>query len=78
MSDKSSTIAEGVLIGREHWDIPVRVGLRPYLDFIRHMDEQVRFLVIQWSHTASPSAKNPWNQTRRMDLESRSLRRRQP
>lgn len=74
MSNKSSsTIAEGVLIGREHWDIPVRVELRPYLNFIRRIDCQLHALEERWSHTASPSAKNYWNQPRGVGVKGSSL-----
>jgi hypothetical protein len=37
-----------VNMGREHWDVPVRVELRPYLDFTRRMNIQLRHLVERW------------------------------
>ncbi|MCE5268087.1 MAG: hypothetical protein LLG00_09400 [Planctomycetaceae bacterium] len=55
MSKKKS--AAGVLIGRDYWEIPVRIRLRAYLNFGRRMDGQLRRLVDQWSCTASPWAR---------------------
>jgi len=78
MSNKPTTAAEGVLIGREHWDVPVRVELRPYLDFVRRMDCQLRWLAIRWSHAASPAAGSIWDEPRGVGVESRSPQRRGP
>jgi hypothetical protein len=39
-------------IGQEHWDVPMRVQLRPYLEFNRSMACQLRELVERWKgHT---------------------------
>ncbi|MCC6125060.1 MAG: hypothetical protein IT426_08870 [Pirellulales bacterium] len=39
-------------IGPEHWDVPMRVELRPYLEFNRRMASQLRELVARWErHT---------------------------
>jgi hypothetical protein len=57
MSNKKPTAADGVLIGREYWDVPVRIKLRAYLHFGRRIDGQLRRLVVRWSHTASPKAR---------------------
>ena len=54
MSNQNLSVVEGVVIGREHWDVPVRVDLRSYLRFGRQMDSQLRRLVVRWSHAASP------------------------
>jgi hypothetical protein len=35
-------------IDRDHWDVPLRVELRPYLDFTRRMNIQLRRLVKHW------------------------------
>lgn len=43
-----------VLMGREHWDVPVRVELQAYLRFNRQFDTQLRRLVARWAYTASP------------------------
>ena len=42
-------VEENVLIGRNYWDVPVRVELRAYLRFGRRMDGQLRRLVVRWS-----------------------------
>jgi hypothetical protein len=52
-SDKS-TLNDNVLIGRNHWDVSVRVELRAYLNFGRRIDMQLRRLVARWSPTVSP------------------------
>lgn len=57
MNDNKSTAAEGVMIGRNHWDVPVRVELRAYLGFGRRMDGQLRRLVTRWAYAASPQAR---------------------
>ncbi|MEN6458474.1 MAG: hypothetical protein ABFC63_06045 [Thermoguttaceae bacterium] len=57
MSDKKINAADGVLIGRNYWDSPVRIELRAYLHFGRRMDSQLRRLVARWLHTASPAAR---------------------
>ena len=43
---------------REHWDVPIRVRLLPYVDFSRWLDMELDKLVGQWAAYASPSAKN--------------------
>ncbi|MFZ1932337.1 MAG: hypothetical protein WCB27_19820 [Thermoguttaceae bacterium] len=48
---------DNVLIGRNHWDVPVRVELRAYLRFGRRMDHQLRRLVLRWAHTAAPHSR---------------------
>ena len=57
MSNHKLTADEGVLIGRDHWDVPVRVELRPYLRFDRRMDSQLRRLVARWAPTSSPESR---------------------
>jgi hypothetical protein len=57
MSHNKSTAGEDLLIGRNHWDVPVRVELRAYLRFGRRMDVQLRRLVIRWSHAAAPQSR---------------------
>jgi len=57
MSDEKPTTGERVLIGRDYWDVPVRIKLRAYLHFGRRIDGQLRRLVVRWSHTASPKAR---------------------
>jgi hypothetical protein len=57
MSHSKSIGGEDVLIGRNHWDVPVRVELRAYLRFGRRMDGQLRRLVIRWAHAAAPQSR---------------------
>jgi len=57
MSHNKSAAGEDVLIGRNHWDVPVRVELRAYLRFGRRMDHQLRRLVLRWAHAAAPQSR---------------------
>ena len=57
MSNNKLITGDGVFIGRDHWDVPVRVELRAYLRFSRRLDSQLRRLVIRWAHAASPRAR---------------------
>jgi hypothetical protein len=58
MKDETSKTAHGAVhIGREHWDVPLRMGLLEYLTFVRRMDAQLRRFVIRWSHVAPPAAR---------------------
>ncbi len=41
-------IARAVLIARSHWDVPVLVRLRPYVQFSRRLDGQLQQLVARW------------------------------
>jgi len=41
---------------REHWDVPIRVGLASYVDFSRSIDQQLEGLVLHWQHKAAPAA----------------------
>jgi hypothetical protein len=45
-----------VSISPEHWDVPMRVELRPYLEFNRAIASQLRELVARWEgHTPGKS-----------------------
>jgi hypothetical protein len=57
MNSNKHIVIDGVLIGREHWDVPVRVELRAFLRFSRRMDSQLRRLVVRWAYSASPCAR---------------------
>ena len=57
MSNNKSIAGEDVMIGRNHWDVPVRVELRAYLRFGRRLDRQLRRLVLRWAHTAAPQSR---------------------
>lgn len=43
-----------VSIGRDHWDVPVRVELRPYLDFTRRINRQLRRLTERYEKDSRP------------------------
>ncbi len=57
MSHSKPIGGEDVLIGRNHWDVPVRVELRAYLRFGRRMDHQLRRLVLRWGRAAAPHSR---------------------
>lgn len=57
MSNQKLSVVDGVVIGRDHWDVPVRVDVRSYLRFSRQLDLQLRRLVVRWAHVASPCAR---------------------
>jgi hypothetical protein len=54
-------------ISPEHWDVPMRVELRPYLEFNRSIAQQLRELVARWpGHTPQP-LPNRFGDRRRSD-----------
>ena len=57
MNSNRFTVGDDVFLGREHWDVSVRVEFRAYLRFSRQLDRQLRRLVVRWAHTAAPSAR---------------------
>ena len=56
MASEKLKFSGKVKIARSHWDVPVRVGLRPYMQFNRWLDGELEKLVARWSHTAAPNA----------------------
>jgi len=56
MKSQKHDFARSVVISRRHWDVPMRVGLRPYFRFTWWLDEELRGLVARWAHTAAPNA----------------------
>jgi hypothetical protein len=42
---------------REHWDVPIRVRLVPYVEFSQWMDGELDKLVDHWWDKAAPCAK---------------------
>ena len=46
-----------VNIGRDHWDVPVRVELKAYLDFTRRMNVQLRHLIERWENKSKVAPK---------------------
>jgi hypothetical protein len=57
MNNNKVVVINGVLVGCNYWTVPIRVGVREYLSFSRHLDSQLRRLVVHWAHAASPSAR---------------------
>jgi len=57
MSSDKPTVDESLLIGRNFWDVPVRVEVSAYLRFGLRMDRQLRRLVARWQHAAAPGAR---------------------
>ena len=51
---QSETLA-GTLT-REHWDVPIRVGLAPYVAFNRWLDGELEKLITRWQGKAAPCA----------------------
>ena len=41
---------------RELWDVPIRVGLVPYVAFSRWLDGELDKLVTRWQDKAAPCA----------------------
>ncbi len=57
MKDLDQNSLGYVTIGREYWDVPVRVELRPFSNFTRRMNLQLRHLVERWAENAAPAAR---------------------
>jgi len=53
---KAQDLARALLIARDCWDVPVRVRLRPYVEFIRRLDGELEKLVARWGHRAAHNA----------------------
>jgi hypothetical protein len=56
MTNIHSQLAGMVSISAEHWDVPMRVELRPYLEFNRSIALQLRELEARWEKQSHPSA----------------------
>ena len=54
MKSKKLSIDRDVSIARNYWDVPLRVGLVPYVRFSEELDDQLEQLVERWSHMAAP------------------------
>lgn len=57
MNGLDQNLLRYVSIGREHWDVPVRVELRPYLDFNRRINMHLQQLVARWAKNAAPISR---------------------
>ena len=51
---QSETPAESLT--REHWDVPIRVRLAPYVAFSHWLDGEIEKLVLRWQGKAAPCA----------------------
>jgi hypothetical protein len=45
---------------RNHWDVPIRVRLMPYVEFTCWLDEELEKLVERWAEKAAPNARQRW------------------
>jgi hypothetical protein len=45
------------VLARDHWDVPIRVRLVPFVEFSHWMDEALEQLIDQWWDKAAPCAK---------------------
>ena len=52
---QESTFSEALT--REHWDVPIRVRLMPYVEFTCWLDEELEKLVERWEGKAAPNAR---------------------
>ncbi|OHB73220.1 MAG: hypothetical protein A2V70_09450 [Planctomycetes bacterium RBG_13_63_9] len=48
MTSKRLDFGRAVRIDRVYWDVPVRVPLRPYVEFCRWMDGELGALLARW------------------------------
>ena len=64
MKSEKQDFARALLIARDYWDVPVRVRLVPYVQFIRQLDGELEELIARWAHTAAPNAPG-WQPRRR-------------
>ena len=64
MRSEKQDFARAVLIDREHWDVPVRVRLRPYVQFSRRLNDELEKLVTRWARTTASNAP-AWQHRRR-------------
>jgi len=49
MKSKLSEFAKKALTARHRWEKPVRVPLRAYIQFCKHMDSELQKLVARWA-----------------------------
>ena len=57
MNSQKQDVARALMIARDYWDVPLKVRLRPYVKFIRRLDDDLEELVARWAHTAAPNAQ---------------------
>lgn len=56
MKSHSESLVPSGTFTREHWNVPIRVRLAPYVEFCRRLDQQLEKLVERWVDQAAPSA----------------------
>jgi hypothetical protein len=56
-SSKQEPSTRDVAIERAHWDVPVRIPLRAYVQFVERLDADLERLVARWTHAAPPRAR---------------------
>ena len=56
MNTEPSTTPPPETLARDHWDIPIRVRLVPYVAFGHWLDEELEKFVAQWQDQAAPCA----------------------
>ena len=57
MNNLDENLLSFMSIGRDHWDVPVRVELRAYLEFTRRINVQLRRLTERWENKSRPNSK---------------------
>ena len=57
MNNLDQNLLSFISIGRDHWDVPVRVELRAYLDFTRRINVQLRRLTERCERDFGPVPK---------------------
>ncbi len=61
MKSKKLSVVRNVPIARNHWDVPLRVGLVPFVYFSEQLDDQLEKLIERWNHESAPS----WHSSRK-------------
>jgi hypothetical protein len=54
MNSSNLIVRDAVPLGSKHWDVPMRVDLRAYLQFSLSMEMQLRQLVACWARGVTP------------------------
>jgi hypothetical protein len=64
MKNAKNVFVDLINISPEHWDVPMRVELRPYLEFNRRMACQLRELIDRWEGHVPRKPSNPFGNRR--------------
>jgi len=57
VKSKQVSSARYVAIERTHWDVPVRIPLRAYVEFVERLDAELDMLMARWGPAAPPRAR---------------------